>query len=130
MRTLILTLATVLATPTLAETSMTADEFDAFATGKTLTYQTPDFVFGTEEYLPGRRVRWSDGSPGCYSGTWYPKDGEICFLYQGSSTPACWSFVRNGSKVQADSSDDAETLIYDVVISEDPLPCSGFTKGN
>ena len=127
MRALIL--AFLLAPPALAENRMTAEAFDAFATGRTLTYQQPDIVFGTEEYLPGRRVRWSDGTAGCYAGSWFPKDGEICFLYQGTTEPACWSFVQEGDRVSATSSDDAERLVYDVVISKTALPCSGLKEG-
>ena len=37
---------------------MTAAEFDAYATGKTLTYSQYGEIYGTEEYLPNRRVRW------------------------------------------------------------------------
>jgi hypothetical protein len=110
---------------------MTAAEFDDFATGRTLTYQRPNEIFGTEEYLPGRKIRWSDGSPGCYAGVWYPrKDGAICFLYQGVPDPACWSFVRDGDTVRADFADDADSQFYDVVLSEHPLPCSGIAKEN
>ena len=109
---------------------MTADEFDAFATGKTLTYLGPDGVFGTEEYLPGRKVRWSDGSPSCHSGYWYPKNGDICFYYQGSAEPACWTFLQAEGKVTADSSGDAETVFLDVVVSKDPLPCNGLKATN
>jgi hypothetical protein len=124
MRALIL--ATLLATPLVAETPMTAEEFDAFATGRTLTYQTPDAVFGTEEYLPGQKVRWSDGTAGCYAGSWFAKNDKICFVYQGVANPACWTFVQTGSRVRADFSDDAEVLFYDVVISKTVLPCSGL----
>ncbi|MFN5996058.1 MAG: hypothetical protein ACK47C_15390 [Paracoccaceae bacterium] len=126
MMRLALALAILLAAPAGAETRMTADDFDAFATGKTLTYRSASGVFGTEEYLPGRKVRWSDGSAGCYSGLWYPKGEDICFYYQGVDEPACWRFLRTDDKVIADFSGDAETLFLDVVASKDKLPCNGL----
>lgn len=119
-------LATFLAAPAVAEPRMTAEDFDAFATGNTLAYLQSDGVFGTEEYLPGRKVRWSDGSPGCQSGLWYPKDGDICFQYQGVAEPACWTFMKQGGKVMADYAGDAETVFLDVAVSKDPLPCNGL----
>src|SRR5690606_20167157 len=44
--------------PATSGTPMTAEEFDSYATGKTLTYSQYGQIFGTEEYLPNRRVRW------------------------------------------------------------------------
>lgn len=127
---LALLLALFSAAPAVAETAMTADEFEAFATGNTLTYQGPDGVFGTEEYLPGRKVRWSDGSPGCRSGLWYPKDGNICFYYRGTAEPACWTLLRTGGKVTADIADEPGDRLYEVMISKEALPCNGLQAGD
>ena len=40
---------------------LSAEAFEAYTTGKTLTYATrgASTPYGVEEYLPGRRVVWS-----------------------------------------------------------------------
>ncbi len=129
---LVVLLATpaVLAAAANAKTPMTADEFEAFATGNTLTYQRPDEIYGTEAYLPGRKVRWSDGSPGCQSGLRYSKDGNICFYYRGTAEPACWTFLRTDGRVTADLADEPGDRLYEVVISKEALPCNGLQAGD
>ncbi|MFM7444053.1 MAG: hypothetical protein ACKO2N_09100, partial [Tabrizicola sp.] len=56
-----------------ADTPLTAEEFESHVTGKTLTYQQFDDIFGIEEYLPDRKVRWSIAPNECQYGTWYPE---------------------------------------------------------
>jgi hypothetical protein len=125
MRHFCLTLALLLATPALAETPMTAQDFDAFATGKTLTYQRSGQLFGTEEYLPGRKVRWYETGKGCSNGTWFAQDQSICFTYTGSPEPACWIFVRSGDRVVAHSMDDAPgDQPFQVAPRDTPLSCT------
>ncbi len=58
------------ALPALAETPITADAFEAYVTGKTLDWINLSGVFGTEEYLPGRRVRWGPAFVSCKVGIW------------------------------------------------------------
>ena len=48
----------LLAVPAAAQEAMTADEFDAYVTGKTLTYSDGGPPYGIEEYRPGREVSW------------------------------------------------------------------------
>ncbi len=56
----LLALVLIAATPALAaDAPMTAAEFEAYATGKTLTYAVGGEVYGAEQYLPGRRVLWA-----------------------------------------------------------------------
>lgn len=125
MRHLCLLLALLLATPALAETPMTAKDFDAFATGRTLTYQRPGQVFGTEEYLPGRKVRWQEAGNGCSSGTWFAQDQSICFSYTGYPQPACWVFVRSGDRVLAhELGGPPGDPPFQVVASDAPLSCT------
>ena len=59
----LLLLAQMLAlTPAGAATSgpsMSAAEFEAYTTGKTLSYAEAGQPYGVESYLPGRRVVWA-----------------------------------------------------------------------
>ena len=92
LRTALAALIFAVATPGLAETPITAEVFESHVTGKTLTYQQFDSLFGTEEYLEGRKVRWSTAPNECQYGSWYPQGDTICFVYEYSPTPACWTF--------------------------------------
>jgi hypothetical protein len=113
-----------------AETPITADAFEAHVTGKTLTYRQYDFIFGTEEYLPGRKVRWSVMPGECQYGNWYPQDEDICFAYEGSPVPACWTFwLRNGTLVALSVNADAGAELYEIEASAKPLPCPGPDVG-
>ncbi|MDX5350496.1 MAG: hypothetical protein LPJ95_07315, partial [Paracoccaceae bacterium] len=67
MRQALLALA-VLAAPAHADAPLTADAFEAHVTGHTLTYRQYDRVYGIEEYLPDRRVRWSVAPNECQYG--------------------------------------------------------------
>ena len=78
-----------------ADAPMTAEEFEAFATGKTLTYALGGEVYGAEQYLPGRRVLWAFKGEECRRGYWYELAGEVCFVYDDDGTPQCWRFIRD-----------------------------------
>ena len=54
--------------PALAETPMTGAEFEAYSTGKTLTYAQGGVVWGTEEYKANRRVMWAFTDAECREG--------------------------------------------------------------
>jgi hypothetical protein len=120
---LLLALAAV---PAFAETPMTADAFEAHVTGKTITYRQFESVFGVEEYLPGRKVRWSVAPDECQNGSWYPSGRDICFVYEYDPTPSCWTFWLRGGALVALSADAAPGQeLYEVAASADPLPCPG-----
>lgn len=104
MRALVLALACI-AGPALAETPLSAEAFEAYVTGQTITYQQYDYVFGIEEYLPGRQVRWSVAPDLCQYGTWYPEGENICFVYEDDPTPHCWTFRLLGGLLTALSTD-------------------------
>ena len=126
-----LTLAVfALATPGLAETPITATEFEAHVTGKTLTYQQFTSVFGIEEYLAGRKVRWSTAPNECQYGSWYPQGDAICFVYEYDPTPACWTFwLRNGALVALSTDGVAGEELHEVQASDQGLPCPGPDVG-
>jgi hypothetical protein len=104
MRALLLTLA--VAGPAWAETPVSPEAFEAHVTGQTITYEQRGFVFGIEEYLPNRAVRWSVAPGFCDYGIWYPRDDDICFVYENDPTPHCWTFWLRGGALVALSTDD------------------------
>ncbi|MBA3909412.1 MAG: hypothetical protein C0524_05875 [Rhodobacter sp.] len=113
-------------TAALAQTPLSADEFEAHVLGKTLTYRQFAGVFGIEEYLPGRQVRWSVAENLCQYGGWYPQGDTICFVYEYSPTPHCWAFwLEDGSLVAVSVNDLPGAELYEVDQSEVPLPCPG-----
>ncbi len=125
MRILILIL-TLLASPVLAQGMMTAEEFDAYTEGKTFTYGSLGAPYGTEQYLPNRRVRWSFLDRRCQEGEWYEEDGLICFVYDTEPDPQCWSFRRDADGLIAQfENDPGMTELYEVERSEEPLMCIG-----
>lgn len=121
---------TLIATPTLAETPLTAEAFEAHVTGKTITYRQFENVFGVEEYLEGRKVRWSVTPDECQYGSWYPQDDTICFVYEYSPTPACWTFwLRGGALVALSVNALAGEELHEVSADDTPLPCPGPDVG-
>lgn len=119
-------LAVLLVTPALAETPLTAEEFEAHVTGKTITYQQYTNVFGIEEYLPGRKVRWSTSPDECLYGSWFAEADKICFVYEYSPTPICWTFwLKDGALVALSENGIAGEELHEVDASDQGLPCPG-----
>ena len=117
----------LLATPALAETPMTADEFEAYATGRTLTFATESGPYGVERYLPERRVIWSFLDGQCEEGRWYQDGAAICFVYDFEPEPQCWELYREGDGLRAVFlSDPGMTVLYDVREDEEELICDDF----
>ena len=108
---------------------LTAEEFDAYVTGKTLSYADQNGVWGTEQYLPGRRVIWAFSEDTCQYGTWYPKGEQICFVYDATPDPQCWTFWRGAEGLKALFSGDSATQLSEVRQSDEPLGCPGPDVG-
>jgi len=90
----------LIATPALAERPMTGAEFDANTLGETITFDYGNGLFGTEQFLPGRRVRWAfEGEP-CIYGEWYEAGDQICFVYENDPDPACWHYFLEGGQIR------------------------------
>jgi hypothetical protein len=130
MRALVLTLA-ILPFPLLADPppqalgpAMTAAEFDAYATGKTLSYATGTQIWGIEQYLSGRRVLWAPVGRPCEYGTWYDDNGAICFEYEADPGPNCWLFYLGPEGILAQFI-GSDTFLSEVAQSEEPLNCPG-----
>ncbi|ACM00011.1 hypothetical protein EBL89_13855 [Cereibacter sphaeroides] len=123
-----LTLA--LAAPALAAEPMSAEEFEAYSTGKTLSYAVGGEIYGAEQYLPGRRVVWAFRGQECAHGQWYEQAGQICFVYEHDATPQCWSFYREASGVRAQfEGDPTGTELSEVSQTRTPLICAGPDVG-
>lgn len=131
-----LTLIVVLATGTAAQAQdpgrkLSAAEFEAFTTGKTLSYATEgNTPYGAEEYLPGRRVRWAFTGQECTEGEWYEAGELICFLYEDNPEAQCWSFflTPQGLRAQFENREDTPPL-YQIGESPEPLFCPGPEVG-
>lgn len=125
-----LALPLLLATQSLAETPMTAAEFEAYATGKTLTYSVDGQVYGAEQYLPGRHVVWAFKDDQCADGIWYEKAGLICFAYENGDVPQCWNFYLDTTGLRAEYvGDTAGAPLSEVDQSATPLSCAGPDVG-
>ncbi|KNG95580.1 hypothetical protein [Pseudaestuariivita atlantica] len=129
MRHALLT-ALLLATPATAQTPMTAEEFEAYTTGKTLYFGSRGQAYGAEEYLDNRRVRWSFLDGKCKEGIWYEEAGLICFVYEDRPEPQCWSFVKTGDRLTALFQDEpGNTELYEARQSDEPMMCLGPDVG-
>jgi hypothetical protein len=113
-----------------AQTMMTADEFDAWSLGKTLDFANSSGVFGSEEYLPGRQVRWAGMDGQCMHGHWFGGDQMICFAYEQDSRLHCWTLWREGDSVTARSVHDLpDDPPRHVAEAQSPLVCQGPDVG-
>jgi hypothetical protein len=120
----------VLALPAAAAEPMSAAEFEAYVTGRTLTYNASGTPYGAEQYLKDRKVRWAFLGDECVDGEWYEAGGLICFVYENNDQPQCWSFERGVSGLIARFQNDPDaTELYEARQSQDPLLCLGPKVG-
>lgn len=118
------------ATQCLADTAMTAAEFEAYTGGKTLTYSVDGQVYGAEQYLPGKRVVWAFKNDQCADGVWYEEAGLICFVYENNAAPQCWNFYLGTEGLRAEFiGDTAGSPLSEVNQSATPLSCAGPDVG-
>ena len=110
-----------------ANTPMTAEEFEAHTTGRTLTFHFEDQPYGVEQYLPGRRVLWAFIGDECTEGVWYPRDDMICFLYEHNPEEQCWHFFLSGNGMRGVfiGPDGPGTELYEVKNTTTPMTCLG-----
>lgn len=114
----------------LASPPLTAEEFDSYVTGQTITYHQQDTLFGIEEYLPGRKVRWSVAPGHCQYGTWYPEDEAICFVYEDDPSPHCWTFwMEDGALAALSTAATPGAELHEIDRSPTPLACPGPDVG-
>lgn len=130
MRHILLLFVIVAGSAQAADAPMSVAEFEAYATGKTLTYAMGGEVYGAEQYLPGRRVIWAFKGEECRRGSWYEAAGKVCFVYEHDTTPQCWTFQQGSGGLRAQFSDDPEGAeLASVRESPQPLTCAGPDLG-
>lgn len=128
MRSLVLWL--FVCTPAIAQERMNAAAFDAYVTGRTITFRT-DLIpqFGVERYLPGRRVIWSTFDGTCIYGVWFESKGDICFRYEGDPENKCWAIYDEPAGLRGVYTTAPDTtVIYEVPGREDPLTCNDLSS--
>ncbi len=111
---------------------MTGAEFEAYVTGKTLTYSKDGEVWGTEQYLKDRKVRWAFSGEDCREGIWFEQAGDqICFDYEADGILQCWKFYQaeHGGLRALYVNDPAENFLSEVAQSPEPLGCLGPKVG-
>ena len=109
-------------------TPMSAEAFDSYTLGRTLSYVFQGTPYGIEQYLPNRRVRWTFIGRECQDGSWYEEAGNICFVYDNAPDDAqCWRFFTEGDGLRAvfQGPDGPSTELYEAQQSEAPLVCMG-----
>ena len=120
----------LLATPAPADAPLTAETFDALTQGRTMTWAEFGQVYGVEQYLPGRRVRWTVLGDDCKVGHWYPEGRMICFQYEDDPSPDCWEITAAASGLHAryaGTAPDSEPVV--VAETTEPLACFGPEVG-
>lgn len=107
-------------------------EFEALTTGRTLTYGVGGMVYGTEQYLPDRRVIWAFAGDDCRKGTWFEADDHICFVYDDAPERLhCWQFFDTGAGLLATSQGDPPgSGLVEVNRAQEPLECPGLWLGS
>jgi len=127
---LALALTCLTALPALAAEPMSASDFESYVTGKTLYFGLNGEAYGVEKYLPDRQVRWSFLDGECKEGFWYEEAGQICFVYEDSPDPQCWSFFKEGDGLRAVfENDSSSTVLYEAQQNDEPMLCYGPDVG-
>lgn len=119
----------LLSPPALAD-PLTAEAFDALTQGRTMSWSEFGQVYGVEQYLPDRRVRWTFLGDDCKTGRWYPQGRFICFQYDDDPEPDCWEITQAGGTLDARIA-GADPDAAPVVVTEttEPLACFGPKVG-
>jgi len=113
-----------------AQSPMTASEFEAYTTGKTLYFYSQGQAYGVEEYREDRQVTWSFLDGRCKEGVWYPQGDQICFVYEDNTSPQCWTFYREGGGLRAlFEGRESGTELYEAGEADEPMLCLGPDVG-
>ena len=119
------------ARPRAGEDPLSGAEFDALTRGKTFHYGAGDGPYGAEEYLDDRRVIWSFRDGACKRGRWFERGEMICFVYDDTPEPQCWSFFKRPAGLVARyRNDPAATTLYELSRSREPMVCPGPMSGS
>jgi hypothetical protein len=109
---------------------MTAEEFEAYATGQTLTFGIGGIPYGIEQYLPGRRVIWAFIGEECREGSWFDLGPQICFEYDDEPGRLhCWTFHAGPEGLIARSEGPGGGELVEVERTTEPMFCPGPDVG-
>ena len=131
MRKFLICLFWLCAIPAHAQDAMNAEAFDAYVTGKTITFRThTNPAYGVERYLPDRRVMWSDLSGTCRYGVWYESKGDICFRYEDVELAQCWTmFDTAGRGLRGEYTNVPDSItIFEALDADEPLICNDLSS--
>ena len=105
---------------------MTAAAFEAYVSGKILTYALDGMVYGTEQYKAGRKVVWAFTEDECRQGYWYEQGPQICFVYEDPDDPQCWLFFMGSAGMKAAfMGDGLGADLSEVAQTAGPMGCMG-----
>lgn len=116
------------APPACAEPALTAQGFEAYVAGDTITYGYSSGGRGTADYGPDRRLVWAfDGGP-CFDGAWFPPGQDICFSLADGTLSACWRMTlgpegQQGTATERASGSTEPLTIFELARSPEPLAC-------
>jgi len=132
MRVLLAFVLLFLPSLSFAETRLTAGEFEALTTGRTLFFNQNGTAYGAEQYRKDRSVIWSFLDGQCQRGAWVPgADDTICFTYDSQEgPPICWAFFRDAGRIRARVvGDDPANDLTVAGSGMKPLICKGPDVG-
>ena len=126
MRMILSSLALLCSVSAVSANPMSAAEFEAYVTGKTLYYGRAGQAYGAEIYHENRRVTWSFLDGECKDGYWYNEGTNICFVYEDRPDPQCWTFERGASGLIAtfENNPDSQELYEAEDVGEEMI-CLG-----
>jgi hypothetical protein len=116
--------------PALSGRVLSPDEFERYATGKTLAYAEHGTVWGHETYLPDRHVLWRALGDDCKLGHWWAKDSAICFSYDDGTASQCWMFLDTGTGLRAQFLNTPGSDPATIQEEAHPVPCPGPEIGS
>ena len=123
---LTLVAAALVQTAAAGQTPMSAEEFEAYVTGRTLTFGTDGVPYGTEEFREDRRTTWAFMGEECREGVWFERDDYICFAYEDDPQTHCWQFFEGEHGLRARfRGDPPGSELYEIEQSDRPLICPG-----
>ncbi|WP_299045326.1 hypothetical protein [uncultured Tateyamaria sp.] len=123
-RSLIIALA--LCANAVSSEPMSAAEFEAYVTGKTLFYGRSGEAYGAEIYHENRRVTWSFLDGECKEGRWYAEGPLICFVYDDRPDPQCWTFEKGpGGLIATFENNPTSTALYEAQDIGEEMVCLG-----
>ncbi|WP_116599160.1 hypothetical protein [Primorskyibacter marinus] len=113
-----------------SQSAMSAAEFESYVQGKTLYFGYDGEAYGVERYLGNRRVQWSFLDGQCKDGFWYEEADQICFVYDDTPDPQCWTFYQEPGGLRAIFENDPDaTTLYEAQQDDDPMLCLGPEVG-